>query len=64
MKLFLGHLIFLLIATDIFSKYMWVIPLKFEKGITITTAFPKKKKKKKLDKTGCKPKKIYISRSM
>ena len=61
MKLFLGHLIFLLIATDIFSKYMWVIPLKFEKGITITTAFPKKKK---LDKTGCKPKKIYISRSM
>ena len=29
------------------SKYMWVIPLKFGKGITITTAFPKKKKKKK-----------------
>ena len=26
---------------DIYSKYKWVIPLKNEKGITITNAFPK-----------------------
>ena len=26
---------------DIYSKYAWVIPLKDEKGITITNAFKK-----------------------
>ena len=31
----------LLCITDIFSKYAWVIPLKDEKGITITNAFQK-----------------------
>ena len=30
---------FLLCVTDTFSKYAWVIPLKDEKGITITNAF-------------------------
>ena len=32
---------FLLCASDIFSKYAWVIPLKDKKGITITNAFQK-----------------------
>ena len=30
---------FLLCAIDIYSKYAWVIPLKDNKGITITDAF-------------------------
>ena len=32
---------FLLCATDIYSKYEWVIPLKDKKGITITNVFQK-----------------------
>ena len=32
---------FLLSVIDIFSKYAWVIPLKDEKGITITNDFQK-----------------------
>ena len=32
---------FLLCVIDIFSKYVWVIPLKDKKGITITNAFQK-----------------------
>ena len=32
---------FLLYVIDIFSKYAWVIPLKYKKGITITNAFQK-----------------------
>ena len=32
---------FLLCLIDIFSKYAWFIPLKFEKGITITNVFRK-----------------------
>ena len=31
----------LLLVSDIFSKYIWVIPLKDKKGITITNAFQK-----------------------
>ena len=30
---------FLLCVIDIFSKYVWVVPLKDEKGISIVTAF-------------------------
>ena len=30
---------FLLWAIDVFSKYAWVIPLKYKKDITITNAF-------------------------
>ena len=30
---------FLLCVIDIFSKYAWVIPLKYKKGVTITKAF-------------------------
>ena len=32
---------FLLCVIDIFSKYAWAIPLKDEKGITVTNAFQK-----------------------
>ena len=32
---------FLLFVIDIYSKYSWAIPLKYEKGITITNAFQK-----------------------
>ena len=28
-----------LLYVDIFSKYAWVIPLKYKKGITVTNAF-------------------------
>ena len=44
---------FLLCVIDVFSKYAWVIPLKYKKGITITNAFPKM-----LDKSNSKPNKI------
>ena len=37
-----------LFAIDIFSKYVWVIPLKHKKVITIT------------NKSNCKPKKMWI----
>ena len=32
----------LLFVINIYSKYAWVVPLKDEKGITITNAFQKK----------------------
>ena len=32
---------FLLCVIDIFSKYVWVIPVKDSKGITISNAFQK-----------------------
>ena len=31
---------FLLHAIDIFSKYVWVVPLKDKKGASIVNAFP------------------------
>ena len=30
---------FLLCVIDIYSKYVWVVPLKDKKGITVTNAF-------------------------
>ena len=33
--------IFLLCVIDIYSKYVWVIPLKQKMGVTITNAFQK-----------------------
>ena len=30
---------FLLFVIDIFSKYDWVVPLKFKKGVSIVGAF-------------------------
>ena len=48
---------FLLCVTDIFSKYAWVVPLKDKKGISIVNAF-----QKILDKSGCKPNKIWVDK--
>ena len=47
--------LFLLCVIDIFSKYVWVIPLKDKKGITITNAF-----QKVLDESNSKPNKIWV----
>ena len=32
---------FVLCVIDIFSKYAWVVPLKYKKGVSIVTAFQK-----------------------
>ena len=48
---------FLLSVTDIFSKYSWVIPLKDNKGITITNAFHKI-----LKEFNRKPNKIWLDK--
>ena len=48
---------FLLCVTDIFSKYVWLVYLKYEKGATIVNAF-----QKVLDKSGCKPNKIWVDK--
>ena len=48
---------FLLCVIDIFSKHVWVIPLKDKKGITITDAF-----QKTLDDSKRKPKKMWIDK--
>ena len=32
---------FLLYVNDIFSKYVWVVPLKDKKGVSIVNAFQK-----------------------
>ena len=46
---------FLLLVTDIFSKYGWVIPLKDKKGIIITKTF-----QNFLDESNGKPNKIWV----
>ena len=48
---------FLLRVINICSKYAWVIPLKDQKGITITNAFPKI-----LDESNFKPNKIQAGK--
>ena len=48
---------FLFCVIDIFSKYAWVIPLKDQKSITITSAF-----QKILDEPTCSPKKIRVDK--
>ena len=45
--------IFILCVIDIFSKYVWVVPLKDKKGITITNAF-----QRGLDESNRKPSEI------
>ena len=42
----------LLCVFDIYSKYAWVIPLKYKKGTTITNTF-----QKFLKESNCKPNK-------
>ena len=49
--------IFILRVIDIYSKYIWVIPLKDKKGITITNAF-----QKILDESNRKPNKIWTDK--
>ena len=46
---------FLLYVYDIYSKYVWVVPLKDKNGITIRNAF-----KQILDESNCKRNKIWI----
>ena len=48
---------FLLCVIDIYGKYAWVIPLKDEKGITITKAF-----QKMLKECNRKPNKIWVDK--
>ena len=45
---------YLLCAFDLFSKYVWIVPLKDKTGITIINAF------QKLVSKGCKPNKIWV----
>ena len=48
---------FLLYVCDIFSKYAWFVFLKDKKGVTTTNAF-----QKVLNKSGRKPKKIWVDK--
>ena len=48
---------FLLRVINIFSNYAWVVPLKYKKSITIANAF-----QKNLDKSNCKPNKIWLDK--
>ena len=46
---------FLVCVIDIYSKYIWIIPLKDEKGITTTSAF-----QNILDESSHKPNKTWV----
>ena len=48
---------FLLSVIDIYSKYAWVIPLKGNKGTTVTNSF-----QRILDESNHKPNKIWLDR--
>ena len=48
---------FLLCVNDIYSKYVWLIPLKNKKGTTITNAF-----QKSLDESNRKPNKTWVDK--
>ena len=45
---------YLLCAIDLFSKYVWVVPLKDKKGVSIVNAF------QKIILEGRKPNKIWV----
>ena len=47
---------FLLCVTDMFSKYVWVIPLKDKKGVSIANAF------QKIKESDRKPNKIWVDK--
>ena len=48
---------YLLCAIDLFSKYVWVVPLKDKKGVSIVNAF------QKIISKGRKPNKIWVDQS-
>ena len=48
---------FFICVIDIFSKYTWVFPLKYEKSVSIVNAF-----RKILDDSKKKPKKIWVDK--
>ena len=48
---------FLLSVIDIFSKYVWVVPLKDKKGISIVSAF-----QKILKESNRRPNKIWVDK--
>ena len=48
---------FLSCVIDIFSKYTWVVPLKYKKGVSIVDAF-----QKILDDSNRKPNKIWVDK--
>ena len=48
---------FSLCVIDIFSKYVWVVPLKDKKSITIVNAF-----QKVLNKADCKQNKLWVDK--
>ena len=50
---------FLLCVIDIYSKYVWVIPLKEKKGVTITNAF-----QKILNECNRKPNKLLLDKAI
>ena len=45
---------YLLGAIDLFSKYAWVVPLKYKKGTSIVNAF------QKMISKGRKPNKVWV----
>ena len=56
---------YLLCAINIFSKYAWVIRLKYKKGVSIVNAFPKILKesiRSEAKSKGCKPNKIWVDK--
>ena len=57
---------FLLCVIDIFSQYVWVLPLKDKQGVTIVTAFQSvlKDSKRKLNKIWVDKGSEFYNRSM
>ena len=48
---------YLLCVFDLFSKYAWVVPLKYKKGVSIVNAF-----QSVLNSSKRKPSKIWVDR--
>ena len=48
----------MLCVIDVYSKYTWVVTLKYKKAITITNAF-----QKFLGESGCKPNNIWVDKN-
>ena len=56
---------FLLYVVDIFSKYVWVVPLKDKKCVSIVNAFQRVLKESyrwHTQSKGCKPNKIWVDK--